>query len=160
MKTLLLALSFLLATPLARAADPIKAAETKIADLKGPDLKTTIEATNKKWVAAFNQGDSSAVAALYTDDATLLPPGADIVRGHDAVLAFLKGAVASGMKLTALNTVSIERHGSVAREIGRFSGEVMGADKKASPIEGKYVVVWKDVKGVWKLDTDIWNLNK
>jgi hypothetical protein len=28
------------------------------------------------------------------------------------------------------------------------------------PIEGKYVVVWKEIKGVWKLDTDIWNLNK
>ena len=160
MKMLLLALPLLLAAPLVQAADPLKAVEAKIADMKGPDVKTVIETTNQQFIKAFNQGDSSAVAALYTDTATVLPPGGDMVVGHDALLAYWKTAIAGGMKLTKLTTVSVERHGGVAREIGRVSAEVPGADTTMVPIEGKYVVLWKDIKGVWKLDTDIWNLNK
>lgn len=160
MKILLLTIAFLLAVPLAQAADPLKAAEAKIADIKGPDVKTSIEAANRQWIKAFNQGDSSAVTALYTDTATVLPPGGDMVTGHDALLTFWKGAIAGGMKVNKLTTVSVERHGAIAKEIGRISAEVPGADKKMMPIEGKYVVIWKEVKGVWKLDTDIWNLNK
>lgn len=160
MKFLLLALPLLLAAPLAQAADPLKAAEAKIADLKGPDVKTSIEAANQQFIKAFNLGDSSAVAALYTDTAAVLPPGGEMVVGHDAVLAHWKTAIAGGMKVTKLTTMSVERHGVIAREIGRFSAEVPGADKKMVPIEGKYVVVWKEIKGVWKLDTDIWNFNK
>jgi ketosteroid isomerase-like protein len=144
MKALLLAIPLLLAAPWVQAAD----------------LKTTIEGANKRWIEAFNRGDAAALAALYTGTATVLPPGADMAVGHDALLAFWKGAIDSGMKVTSLTTLSIERHGAVAREIGRVAAEAPGPDKKMTPIEGKYVVVWKDVKGVWKLDTDIWNLNK
>ena len=128
--------------------------------MKGPDIQTKIEAANQQWVAAFGKGDSSALAALYTDQATVLPPGGDMVTGHDAVLAFWKSTIDSGLKVTSRTTVSVEQHGSIAKEIGRVKGETPNAEKKMVPLEGKYVVVWKEVKGTWKLDTDIWNLNK
>ena len=38
--------------------------------------KPTIERLNDAWTAAFNKGDAAAVAALYTEDAHVLPPGA------------------------------------------------------------------------------------
>lgn len=160
MKMLLLAIPLLFAAPLAQAADPLKAAEAKIAEIKGPDVKTSIEAANQQWIKAFNQGDSSALTALYTDTATVLPPGGDMVSGHDALLVFWKDTIASGMKVNKLITLSVERHGAIAKEIGRVSAEAPDANKKMVPLEGKYVVIWKEVKGVWKLDTDIWNLNK
>ena len=47
-----------------------------------------------------------------------------------------------------------------AREIGRVTAEAPNAQKQLTKVEGKYVVVWKKVKGAWKLDTDIWNLNQ
>ena len=36
--------------------------------------RAAIEAANRKFVEAFNRGDAAAVAALYVDDAKLLPP--------------------------------------------------------------------------------------
>ncbi len=150
MKPLVFAALSLLAMPLAQAADKTAAR----------DLKPKIEAANRRWVAAFNRGDAAGVAALYTDRATILPPGGDMVTGHDAVVKFWQGAIQSGLKVTSLSTVSVERHGNMVREIGRLAANAPNADKQMSPLEGKYVVVWKDVKGTWKLDTDIWNLNK
>jgi ketosteroid isomerase-like protein len=142
--------AWLLAIPLLLAASAGQAA----------DLKTVIEGANKRWIDAFNRGDAAAVTALYTDTATVLPPGTGMVHGRDAVLAFWKGAIDSGMKVTALTTVSVERQGAFAKEIGRVVAEAPGPDKKMAPVEGKYVVVWRVVKGVWKLDADIWNLDK
>ena len=37
--------------------------------------RATIEKLNEVWMAAFNKGDAAAVAALYTEDAYVLPPG-------------------------------------------------------------------------------------
>ena len=72
--------AWLLAIPLLLAASAGQAA----------DLKTLIESANKPWIDAFNRGDAAAVTALYTDTATVLPPGTGMVRGRDAVLALLR----------------------------------------------------------------------
>jgi uncharacterized protein (TIGR02246 family) len=127
---------------------------------KPSDIAPNIDAANKAWLEAYAKGDASALAALYTDTATILPAGADMVTGHDAIVKFMQATIASGLKITKLTTIAIDHQGSVAREIGRFAGSAPGPDKQMVPIEGKYVVYWKKVKGVWKLDTDTWNMNK
>ena len=163
MKIALLALPLLLAAPMTQAAD-MKAAEakieTKIAEMKGSPISVKIDAANQQWVAAFNKGDAAAVAALYTDQATVLPPGGEMVSGHDAIVKVWQSTIDSGLKITAMTTVAIDQHGGIARVIGRLTGDAPCPDKKIVHLEGKYVVYWKEVKGVWKLDTDIWNLNK
>ncbi len=45
------------------------------------DISSEIDAANAKWIAAFNKGDAAAVAQLYTERATALPPGAPMPRG-------------------------------------------------------------------------------
>jgi uncharacterized protein (TIGR02246 family) len=122
-------------------------------------LGSQIDAANQKWMAAYGKGDAAGVAALYTDQAVVLPPGQDMVKGHDAIQKFWGAVMQSGLKVTALHSVSVEQYGNAAREIGTLSGQVPDANKQMTDIEGKYVVVYKRVKGGWKLDSDIWNLN-
>jgi len=45
-----------------------------------PDLKSQIDANNLAWAAAANRADPIAVAYLYTETATMLPPGMDMQR--------------------------------------------------------------------------------
>jgi len=68
--------------------------------------------------------------------------------------------VKSGMKVTSLESVSVKSLGAGIVEVGRVKAQVPGPDKQMVPLEGKYVVIWKRIKGTLKLDTDIWNLNK
>jgi len=49
-----------------------------------PDLKAQIDAYNAAWSAAANRGDAAAVVAMYTEKATMLPPGMDIQKGRAA----------------------------------------------------------------------------
>ena len=119
-----------------------------------------IAEAHRRLEQAFNRGDAAAVAALYTEDATLLPPGADILSGRGAAQARWQAAFDTGARNLALDPVSVETWGDAAREIGRFTLEAPGQGDQTAKVEGKYVVVWKKTADGWRLDTDIWNLNR
>ena len=138
MKAVVVAAMLLLATSVVHAAD----------------IKSQIDAADRAWVAAYAKGDAAAVAAMYTQDATVLPSGSDMVHGRGNIQAFWQKTMASGLKVNALQPVSVEQYGNVAREIGRATGDVNG------PVELKYVVIWKRTNGAWHLSVDIWNSNK
>jgi uncharacterized protein (TIGR02246 family) len=123
-------------------------------------LRSDIDAANQKFDTAYAAGDTATIARLYTEHATIFPPGSDMVSGREGIQKVWAGAIQSGMKITSLQTLSVEQYGDAAREIGRFSAEAPNAQKQMTKLEGKYVVVWKRVKGKWMLDSDIWNLNQ
>ena len=119
--------------------------------------KSTIEKLNDAFAQAFNKGDTASVAKMYTEDAYLLPPQSELVRGRNAIQQFWQAVSeqAGDLKLT---TVDVEPLGSdAAREIGSFSLKPQGQQQE---IVGKYLVIWQKVGGDWKLATDIWNTNK
>jgi uncharacterized protein (TIGR02246 family) len=120
--------------------------------------KAAIQKLEDQWGTAFNKGDAAAVAALYTEDAYVLPAGAPMVKGQADIKNFWSAAMQqlSDVKCTAVDVMPIGRTG--AREVGTCSFKTKGA----SPQDGalKYVVVWRKVNGQWLLNTDIWNMDK
>ncbi len=50
--------------------------------------KPMIQKLSDEWAAAFNKGDSHALAELYTEDAYVLPAGGEMVHGRQAVQGF------------------------------------------------------------------------
>jgi len=130
------------------------------ASAQARDVKTDIEAANQKFGAAYDAGDAAAVARLYTEHATVFPPGSDMVSGRAGIQKVWAGAIQSGLKFTDFKTISVEQYGNAAREIGRFTAEAPNPQTQMTKLEGKYVVVWKRVDGTWLLDSDIWNLNQ
>ncbi len=124
------------------------------------DISSEIDAANAKWIAAFNKGDAAAVAQLYTERATALPPGAPMAKGRAAIQAFWDGAIKDGVKNVTLKSIQVNQFGNAAREIGEYSLDAPNAQKQMTHEQGKYVVLWRNIGGGWKLDTDIWNSNQ
>ena len=79
------------------------------------EVRAHIDAGTVKWVAAFNAGDGAAVAALYSEDAVLLPPGGERVDGRAAIQTFWQGAIDSGLKAEFLHAVEVEARASPMR---------------------------------------------
>jgi uncharacterized protein (TIGR02246 family) len=120
------------------------------------DAKQAIEAGNKAWGAAIAAGNAAGVAALYTDDALVMPPNSEAVSGRPAIEKAFQGMIASGVKQAILTAKEVEAHGDTATEVGAYSIK----DAAGKEIDrGKYIVVWKRVQGQWKLHRDIWNSN-
>ncbi len=115
-----------------------------------------ILAANQVFMRAFEQG-ATALGDLYTTDAQLFPPNGDVIRGNKAIGPFWKGAFDMGIKKATLETTETERVGDQIVETGRYS--LAGADGKAID-KGKYIVVWKNDNGQWKLYRDIWNTSQ
>ena len=120
--------------------------------------RATIERLNARFTAAFNSGDFASAAALYTEDAYVLPPDAEIVRGRSSIRSFWAkaGEILSDVKLTTLEVNPLGN--SAAREIGTFTARTKGLQPQ--DVGGKYVVIWQKVGDDWKITTDIWNSNK
>lgn len=117
------------------------------------DVRSAIEAANKKFEAAVARGDGPGTAALYTATAQLLPAQSDFVSGTQAIGQFWQAVYNSGIKGGSLTTVEVEGHGNTAHEVGKY--ELRGADGTVLD-RGKYVVIWKKEGPSWKLHRDIW----
>jgi uncharacterized protein (TIGR02246 family) len=131
---------------------------TLLAATAAAQNKPTIQKLSDEWAAAFNKGDSHALAELYTEDAYVLPAGAEMVHGRQAVQGFWDGAMKQ-LGDAKLTTVDVQPLGpDAAREIGTFSFKTKG--NAPQEVIGKYVVVWRKVNDQWKLATDIYNMNK
>jgi uncharacterized protein (TIGR02246 family) len=122
-------------------------------------IKDDIDAANAKFVAAFNKGDAAGVARFYTEQATVLPPGAPMAEGRAAIQSFWQGALQAGYKNMSLKALRVDQFGNAAREIGQFTLDAPNPQQQITHVEGKYVVLWRRIGGSWKLDTDIWNAN-
>ena len=117
-------------------------------------VQAAITAVNENIMAARKRGDAAGVADFYTENGQLLPTGSDFVTGKAAIQAFWQAAMDRGRKTVRLEIVEAEGHGDTAIEIGKYTlsweaGNVMD--------RGKYVVIWKQEGGQWKLHRDIWN---
>jgi ketosteroid isomerase-like protein len=62
-----------------------------------------------------------------------------------------------GIKAVKLETVEVERDGNTAYEVGTFT--LQGAEGQVLDA-GKYVVIWKQEAGQWKLHRDIFNSSR
>lgn len=152
--TVAVALLFMAACNTAPTDD--KTAETTTSKDTSFDLsnaKTAIEADNEKFIDDFKRGDSTAVAAHYSEDALILPPNMEPVKGKD-IAAFWGSFMKMGVKDFKLKTDDVVGNENQLVETGRY--EIYNAENKLMD-KGKYVVVWKAINGSWKLYRDIFN---
>ena len=120
------------------------------------DIRGAIEEGSRVFASTFTGGDAAAMAALYTENAQLLPSNSEFITGWEQIAGFWQQVMDMGIKTAELETLEAEGLGETAFEVGRYklggaAGEILD--------EGKYVVVWKKEDGQWKLHRDIWNTN-
>ncbi|WP_447600565.1 YybH family protein [Nitrospira sp. Nam80] len=121
------------------------------------DVRMQIEAANAQFVTAFKRGDATSMANLYTAAAQLLPANSDFVRGTAAIRTFWQSVLGMGLKGATLETIELEAHGDTAIEVGRYR---LFAAGDAVADQGKYIVIWKNDNGKWKLHRDIWTTSQ
>jgi uncharacterized protein (TIGR02246 family) len=123
--------------------------------------EAAIRAVDAAWAKAASAGDAAGIAALYTSDAVLLPPGEPVVHGD--VEKYLSGMTSAVSGPFELKTTSVEGRGDLAYSTGEYQATLTprkpGA--KAMPTEtGKYLeILKKQSDGSWKMIYDMWSPN-
>jgi ketosteroid isomerase-like protein len=93
------------------------------------ETETGIQKAKEQYIAAFNKGDASKVAEMYTETAYLMPPGSPTVTGRAAIQKYWDAGIKAGVKNLALTPGKIDQFGEVAREIGNYSLETKDGTK-------------------------------
>ena len=125
--------------------------QIKLAMAQTNELFST-EVVAKRNVAALND--------VYTANARILPPGAPMVSGREAIKKFWSDLIESANgKSAVLTSVDVMLAGDGVVEIGRATLTVEPPGQAQAQMEVKYVVYWRQEAGRWKWHVDIWNPN-
>ncbi len=117
------------------------------------EIRDTIQVEDEKFMATFDRGDPAGMAALYTDNGQLLPANSDFITGKQAIQDFWQGVMDMGVKKAKLEPIEVEGHSDTAYEVGKYTLQGEGGQVLDT---GKYMVIWKQEEGQWKLHRDIW----
>ena len=113
--------------------------------------KSFVDSINAKFSEQIASGDSAALASHYWPDAELLLDNSEVVKGKDILNAW-GAAIRMGIKEMTFSTTDITGSPTFMIETGNYEMK----DGKNSLIDrGKYVVVWENRNGEWKLYRDI-----
>jgi ketosteroid isomerase-like protein len=96
----------------------------------------------------------AALAALYADDAWIMPTASETIVGRDAIETFWKGALSSGIAHVSLKTLELYDGRDHCTEVGRY--ELRANSGKVLDV-GKYIVIWHREHGHWTLLRDMFS---
>jgi uncharacterized protein (TIGR02246 family) len=121
------------------------------------DVRDSIRRGNDAWNKSFNRGDADGVAALYSDNAFVLPPGHEPIRGSAAIRDFWQGLIKAGFKDHDIELIEVEAEAGLAFVVGKWSAKGPGASGNEQSFGGAIVTVHKREDDQWKPCLHIWN---
>jgi uncharacterized protein (TIGR02246 family) len=113
--------------------------------------------------AAYESGNTAALADLVTDDVVVMPPNQAALHGRQALVEW-ETALAAQMTVTfqSYQSDDIQVSGDVAIE--RYSGSVTftpkaGGEAMSETMKGIHIYR-RQADGSWKISQDIWSSNE
>ncbi len=119
-------------------------------------IASHIHDLDQRWSQAAARHDVDAFTSFYARDGLAMPPGAGTATGPEAIANALRGLLADTTIALRFEprTLHVGAAGDMAWEHGTWEVRKVGADVLD---HGKFVVVWKNVDGEWKVAADIYN---
>lgn len=122
-------------------------------------ITAAIDSIDQALNTAVAAKDTNAILGIYADDANVLPPSMARADGKDAIHKVWAGFLSTpGAQLTMTPGQKIvSQAGDLVVDLGTYDYSAMGPKKKPLHDVGKYVTVFKQVNGQWKIQVDTWN---
>jgi uncharacterized protein (TIGR02246 family) len=108
------------------------------------------------WEKAYNAGDAEGIAALMTEDAVVMPPNAPSVEGRSAIKAFYREHFANRVVPAKTDERELIVFGEITYRHGVYALELPNGGTEY----GKFVELWKNDNGQWRLHRSIWSSNE
>lgn len=104
--------------------------------------------------AAFARGDLKAVARFYADDAVMMGPRGERVRGREAIDRYW--STISNPRRWKLDVFDVGGSLNEAYQLGRSSLTFLHDGQERTSVTD-FIVIWKRTPGAeWKIAVDMW----
>lgn len=111
---------------------------------------------------AVNAGSPDSVASVYTEDASLMPPGEPAITGREAIRQYWGRVMDQYSLRYELGMDELQGRGDLAYQRGHFKLTASPKAKGAAAMsdEGKFVAVYRrGADGGWGVVIDMYNSN-
>jgi uncharacterized protein (TIGR02246 family) len=117
-----------------------------------------IGTAREAFAAALRAGDARAASCLYSEDARLLAPSAEPIKGRAAIEGYWQTGVEAGVSQVGLEVVELRLQERLAYEIGRYTLQLEGEDGSAVVDRGTYFLVHEQQDdGSWQWAVEMFN---
>lgn len=122
-------------------------------------IQADIQGINAKFDEAFNSKQAAKIAALYADNAVVMPaPAGTPVQGVSAIQVFFEGLIKAGVIEHRLTMTEAVEDGNLAYQRGTWAAAMIGEEGQKQTFGGNVHVVYrKQADAGWKAVTHIWN---
>jgi uncharacterized protein (TIGR02246 family) len=123
-------------------------------------VRNAVDMLDTEWTNAFNSGDAAALAALYAENATYMPPYREAVNGRAAIQQVMTDFMSTRTdRAIVIEPGDMGASGDLVYVTGTYSVDYM-EDGTPQHDEGKYVTISKATgDGSYEVVAHIWNTN-
>ena len=116
--------------------------------------RAIIEGQNARFTKAHVAGDVATIDAMFTRDAKSFPPGAEPAIGPAALHTLTVEYLKAGIKSFSEQTTDLYGNGELLVDQGEY---IVTYGPENTVERGKYLNVWKQEDGEWKIHANMWN---
>src|SRR5215831_21025286 len=106
----------------------------------------------------FDRGDAATMTSFYTQDAVIMAPDSEAVRGRHAIQEFWQAACQAAQRMDMKRTINVqhmERSGDLGYALSTVTLEIPAGGGQPATITFNDVTVWKTgADGQWRVAVD------
>ncbi|AXF06019.1 YybH family protein [Paraburkholderia hospita] len=122
------------------------------------DISQAFAALNGRFVDTVNSHDAPGWAALFAEDAILIPAGQEAVSGRKGIEEWADVATKVGNHLE-IQQGFFTSDENVAWESGTWSGNINIADERTIDIGGNFLLIAQREGSALRIKAHTWNVN-
>lgn len=115
--------------------------------------EASIMQSNQNLMKAFKNDDSAGVVNCFTTDAKLMCSNQPSIEGKENIRSYFSNMMRKGIAAIDLKTIKILGDSSILAEEGTY---LFSDSEKKQIDKGKYIVLWKQEAGNWRMYRDMW----
>ena len=124
-------------------------------------MESEIQRATSALVRSLEHGDASGAARAYADDARVLAPAGELIRGRADIEAYWQAGIALGLSTVAFERQLMAAVGDKFIEIGRYAVAAKVARNGRIVDRGTYLALHAQVAdGSWRRAVDVFDADE
>jgi ketosteroid isomerase-like protein len=124
-------------------------------------MESEIQEATATLVRSLEDGDASSAVRVYSDDARMLVPAGELLRGRAEIEAYWRAGIALGLSAVAFERQVLAAVAGSVVEIGRYAVAVKVARSGRITDRGTYLVIHTQVAdGSWRRAVDVFDADE
>ena len=120
-------------------------------------LNEGMQDINQTFTEALQAGDAKTLSQVYVEDALLMVPNAEIVRGRHDIEEFYRSVLDSGFHDHIYERIVLEERVDLGYEAAQFTMFTKNEQGEVRETRGKHLLILKYTNDRWWVHIDIWN---